>query len=317
MANSDAFVIGVDGGGTGTRVRIASLSGQTHITLEGASSAVSANGLLGSMRVLENLIASALKQSGCDATDLRAMCLGLSGADRPDEREPLLRWAHDRFTPNIALVNDCEIALEAGTPDDWGIALIAGTGSIAFGKSRDGTRARAGGWGYLIGDEGSGYAIGRDALRAAVHHADGRGKQTQLLDMILAHWQLQQPVDLVSKVYRHNDGATPIRPAQMAALAPLVLAAADGGDVIAQSIMHQAANDLAETVLAVAHKLFFVAGKAVPLALAGGLILGSPSLRRQVINVLNASKIAFAPIGLAHEPVAGAVKIALRLAAGR
>ena len=205
----------------------------------------------------------------------------------------------------------------AGTPDGWGIALIAGTGSIAFGKSRDDQRARAGGWGYLIGDEGSGYALGRDALRAAVRSADGRGEPTHMLNILLAHWQLQQPSDLVTKIYRHNDGAMPIRPTQIAALAPLVLVAAEGGDHVAKRIVHQAANDLAETVMAVARQLSFDTTEAVPLSLAGGLVLSSAMLREQVISVLDTAEVSFAPIGLAHEPVTGAVKIAVCLAQNR
>ena len=319
--------MGVDGGGTHTRVRIADLKGRVLGYAEGPSSAVSANGLATAQHVLMRTIDHARQNAGLpDLSPLGAICFGLSGADRPDEREPLLQWAKQVFaqtssTIQISIVNDCEIVLEAGSNVGWGIALIAGTGSIAFGKSPSGARVRAGGWGYLLGDEGSAYDLSRQALRVAVRAADGRGPSTQLLPAILARWELKQPMDLVSWVYRHNrapvEGAkpTPMLPGQLATLATLVAEEAAKGDLVAQTLIRQAGQDLADTVLAVARRLEW-GESTIPLALAGGLLLGLAQLRERLAEILAQSPYPFAPPVLVAEPVVGAIKVAQRLAHG-
>jgi len=98
-------------------------------------------------------------------------------------------------------------ALYAGNPPGCGVVLIAGTGSIALGRDARGTIARSSGWGHIIGDEGSGYDIGRRSLQAAARASDGRGPTTSLLMLILSHWQLQNAGELIGKVYGNNDKA--------------------------------------------------------------------------------------------------------------
>lgn len=309
------FVIGVDGGGTRTCVCVAALDGATLVLHEAGASAVSVHGLAGAQHILFAAIESATSQSGVHLRDLRAICFGLSGVDRADERAPMLQWASSRFTPNAEVVNDCEIVLEAGSDAGWGVALIAGTGAISFGKSPSGERGRAGGWGYLMGDEGSAYDIAREGLRAALHAADGRGAQTQLIDAILHHFGIDRTSALVPAVYRHNKtdaGALPIRPNQMAALAPLVTQAAAQGDAVAQEIVNRAGVELSLDVLAVARRLHLPA--RVPLALAGGLLLKADAVRAGLMHALSQSEFEFAPVAQVNEPVRGAVKVALRLA---
>jgi N-acetylglucosamine kinase-like BadF-type ATPase len=312
---STPFVIGVDGGGTRTRVCVAAMDGTALAMHEAGSSAVSVNGMAGAQRILEAAIAHAATKASVDLRDLQAICFGLSGVDRPDERGPMMQWATTQFTPKAEVVNDCEIVLEAGSDAGWGVALIAGTGAIAFGKSPDGLRGRAGGWGYLIGDEGSAYDIARKGLRAALRAADGRGEPTQLVEIMQAHLKIDRMSALVPMVYRHNvsNGITsPMRPDQMAALAPLVTQAADTGDAVAQKIVQRAGVELSLNVLAVARRLHLPS--RAPLALAGGLLLKSHAVRAGLMNALSQSEFAFAPLNSVAEPVQGAVKVALRLA---
>ena len=134
---------------------------------------------------------------------MAAVGLGLAGVDRPEDRALFEGWAAGRFGgAPVVIANDAELVLAAGTPDGWGIALISGTGSIVFGRSPHGEMARAGGWGHILGDEGSGYAIGVEALRAVMRAFDGRGPATALTDAVLLHWSLKTPPDLVGRVYR-------------------------------------------------------------------------------------------------------------------
>lgn len=312
---STPFVIGVDGGGTRTRVHVAAMDGATLALHEAGSSAVSTNGMAGAQLILHNAIHAAMSQAGVDPRDLQAICFGLSGVDRPDERAPMLQWATAQFTPNAEVVNDCEIVLEAGAEAGWGIALIAGTGAISFGKSPDGERSRAGGWGYLVGDEGSAYDIAREGLRAVLRASDGRGAPTQLVEAILSHFKVERASALVPVVYRHNAGdagTSPMRPDQMAALAPLVTQAASEGDAVAQGIVQRAGHELALNVLVVARRLQLPS--PAPLALAGGLLLKADAVRAGLMMSLAQSEFVFAPMAQVTEPVHGAVKVALRLA---
>jgi N-acetylglucosamine kinase-like BadF-type ATPase len=127
----------------------------------------------------------------------------LAGADREENRQRLERWARDRRLARVfRVVHDAAPLLAAGTPNGWGVALIAGTGSFAFAQSRDGATARAGGWGYLLGDEGSGYAIALAGLRAAALAVDRRGRRTALVEGFMARLGVPKPVDLIPAVYR-------------------------------------------------------------------------------------------------------------------
>jgi N-acetylglucosamine kinase-like BadF-type ATPase len=196
------------------------------------------------------------------------------------------------------------LLLAAGTPDGWGVAVIAGTGSMAFGRAPDGRTARAGGWGYLLGDEGSGYALALAALRAVARMADQRGPTTYLADMLLSHLALKQPQELIGAVYRGGLD----RPA-VAVLAPVVLEAAEAGDEVADAIVQKGAEQLALAVAAVARQLELTS--PLPVALAGGLLVAAPGYRRRLTQALAKSLIHPEPVMLIQEPAEGAVRLAL------
>ncbi len=151
---------------------------------------------------------------------------------------------------DVRLTNDAQLLFGAFA-DEVGIVLIAGTGSIALGQDRQGHTARAGGWGYLIGDEGSGYDLGRRAIRAAAKAADGRGLQTSLLPALLAHWELEHPMQIIDEVYRERDKGT------IAGCAGLVFDAADAWDPVASRLVQSGAAELASAAGAVEQALDF------------------------------------------------------------
>ena len=196
----------------------------------------------------------------------------MAGADRGPEKQLLQEWVKQNHIANwVEVTNDGALLLTAGTPDGWGVAVIAGTGSIAVGRSTDGRLARAGGWGYLLGDEGSGYAIAMQALNAVTRSADGRGGKTPLTEKLLGAMSLQKPQDTIAAVYRGGWDRTAI-----AALAPIVFEVAENGDEIALSIVERQAGELAHVIAAVARTLAF---QAFPLAIAGGALLNSDYYR--------------------------------------
>ncbi len=210
-----------------------------------------------------------------------AICFGLAGADRDSDRSVIEQFAQtEKLARSVTVVNDAIPLLYCG-PDcvleeDGGIALICGTGSIAWGRNSRNETARSGGWGYLFSDEGSSFAIGRDALRAVTQMVDGRGPQTQLLGLVSETMKLQQPHELVARIY-----GAPFPKDIIAGLAETVFLAAHAGDSVANGILKRAAEDLAGHVSSVAHRLQLEV--SAQLALAGSVMIRQPQFCEQVL----------------------------------
>ena len=300
-----ACVLGIDGGGSKTLALVAAAGGEILGRGEAGPSNYQVIGLEVALASLEAATEAALASAGRERDDLAAACVGLAGVARPEDRERLAAWAA-YYLPRVpmTIANDAQLVLAAGTPHGWGVALICGTGSIALGRSPDGRNARAGGWGYLLGDEGSGYAIGLACLRAVLRAYDGRGPHTELVRPVLAHYGLDDPGGLVSRTYGAAAG-----PAQIAALAGLVDAAALAGDAVAFDIIRDAGSELALAVRAVVRSLE-LAG-SVPCGLAGGVIVRGTALRAAFIDAAAALDCDLAPVALVPEPATGAVSLAL------
>jgi N-acetylglucosamine kinase-like BadF-type ATPase len=302
------LVLGIDGGGTNTRAQLADRAGNVLGAGEAGTSNPTVHGVHAAQRELEFAIARAFEHAARPRERVSALCMGLGGAGRAREQQELVAWAEQEIAERVRVVNDGQIVLAAGTPENWGAAVIAGTGSFAWGRNRAGETARAGGWGYLIGDEGSGFDLARNALRAATQYADGRGAQTKLLDAILEFWQLSAPQNLVTRVYRSG-----LTHADIAALAPLVIRQAARGDAMALRLVNDGAQSLAHGVRAIRDALHF-APAAFPLALTGGVLLGAEFYRAQFLRALENENCLCAPIELVPQPVVGAVRLARELA---
>lgn len=296
------LVLGLDGGGSHTVAWLADAS-----TLLGRGEAGPANiRAVGSVRAfsaMDAAISAAFTAARRPRTPVGAICLGLAGADTALVRE----WVKNNDIAEwVDVTSDGALLLASGTPDGCGVGVVAGTGSIAVARSPDGRGARSGGWGFLLGDEGSGYAVTVAALRAASRAADGWGPATALLDRLLAAMQLQQPADLIGAAYGgHWDRA------RLAALAPIVLAVAEAGDAVAATIVEQQATNLADTAVAAARKAGWRAGPC-PLGLAGGLLVNSDAYRNRLLVALAKRAISFDPVTIVADPAEGAVLIARR-----
>ncbi len=301
------LVIGVDGGGTRTRAQLADTRGHVLGNGEAGGSNPQAHGFTAAQNEILVAIQRAFESAHLETQMVAAACFGISGSDRAEERAQFVTWGEARVAKRVGVVNDAEIILAAGSSDNWGIAVIAGTGSIAWGKARDGRIARAGGWGYRIGDEGSGYDLGRNALRACAQAADGRGAPTRLLDAILAEWNLREPKDLIARVYRSD-----LKPGDLARLAPIVIHVASQGDEIAQKILDDAGDALAAAVSAVARQLEL--RDDIPLAMTGGVLIETDMVRARLLATTHARGFHFVP-HLVTMPVQGAVHLARQLLA--
>lgn len=305
----EQLVLGIDGGGTKTVACLAWRSPAEEPLVVGRGEAGPSNlQAVGFGRTAENLaeaVSRAFADAGAARGPVAAAVLALAGSDRHGSRHRLHRWAEQyRLAARVRVVHDALPVLAAGTPHGWGIALISGTGSLAFGRTGEGRSARAGGWGYLLGDEGSGYAIARAGLRAAAEAADGRAPSTQLLGAMLARLRLERPEQLIPAVYGMASD-----PAAVAALAPVVTGSADQGDAVAQGILDRAAAELASLAAAVAEKLD-LSHQAFPLALCGGTLLGSKRLQQRLRAAIRSLGLRAEPVANVPEPGLGAVKLA-------
>jgi N-acetylglucosamine kinase-like BadF-type ATPase len=301
------LLLGLDGGGSKTLALLADAAGR----IIGRGSAGASNyqniGETAAWAALDAAIAAAFADADLPLGNVAAVGLGLAGVDRPEDRALFEGWAAGRFGgAPVVIANDAELVLAAGTPDGWGIALISGTGSIVFGRSPRGEMARAGGWGHIMGDEGSGYAIGVEALRAVMCAYDCRGRATALTDAVLAYWSLELPTDLVGRVYRESDGT-----AEIATLAALVDAAAGDGDAVAADILRVAGQELALTVQAVVRRVALP--MPVPCALAGGAIVKGRAVRAAFLAAADAQGLRLDPITPVTEPAQGAIRLAANL----
>lgn len=305
----DDLILGIDSGGTKTVAWVAQRSEADTPQVIGRGTSGGANpqavGFDAALANLDQAIDAACADAGAPPEPFAAAVLALAGSDRDEVRRPLIRWAEDRrLAHRFRVVHDADPVLAAGTPNGWGVALIAGTGSFAFGRTDDGRTTRSGGWGYLFGDEGSGYAIALAGLRAAARSADGRGGNTQLLDGFLERLGLERPEQLIPAVYQSTCPR-----ATIASLADVVTQAADEADEVAGGILDQAGRELAAMVAAVAGKLELSGGR-FPLALAGGVLTNSDILRERLSAHLASLGLTPAPTASVPDPVLGALELA-------
>ena len=307
-----AIFLGIDGGGSKTSCLIGDETSVLGTGTAGGSNVVR----VGEAQARESL-ASAIRQA-CTVANLQPsqitrVCVGLAGAARSEVSQPVRAMiseiisgegTHPSINPDqITVVGDMVIALEAAFGDGPGVIVIAGTGSIAYGRSRNGQIARAGGWGFAVSDEGSGHWIGRGALAASLRAWDeSQAEHAPMLDGLMKSWKIETREKLVMAA-----NATP--PPDFAALFPSVLALAESGDPIARDVLTEAGRELANLAGIVMRRLFSDAA-SVQVAMSGGVFRSSALVRQVFYNslrlecpdaVLNPGVI---------EPVRGALEIA-------
>ena len=278
------WVFGIDGGGTSARLRVESRSGELLFYGEGGSSNLRSKPRDEVLANLEGLFARAFSEGGVQPPLCEAGFAGSAGVDRPADKGPFADLVGEAFAaaarkggadavrPAIGAGNDSEPALAGAIGGMEGILLIAGTGAIAYGRCRDGTEARAGGWGHLLGDEGSAFAVAFEALKRGIRSSEGRDLPTCLLGRGLAFFGLHEAEDLLPFVYEGLDKT------RVAKFAREVARARDEGDGLAADIFEGAADSLAGLVLSVEKRLgSHIADKS--LACRGGLIEGDAWLR--------------------------------------
>ena len=292
------FAAGVDGGGTRTTVECRAMDGTALCREVLGPFNLNSVGEARFTGLLEE-IADFLRKKG----ECTALCIGAAGISNPRVRE-LTAQVMDGLCP-WRLAGDHEIALHGALSGEPGIALIAGTGSICCGKNERGESVRAGGWGHLIDDGGSGYALGRDVLTAVVRQWDGRGEDTVLARLVLEFLKIDTPQELIAYVYSGDKS-------RIAALAPLAGQAVEQGDRAALLIYENNGAELGELVLAAARRLGMASGV---VALLGGLLTRDARLRGALSTWLAERAPGLRCAEPRQDAAAGAAMLALELAA--
>jgi N-acetylglucosamine kinase-like BadF-type ATPase len=304
-----AFYLGIDGGGSKTAALVTDESGAPcGRGLAGGSNHLRV-GIETATHNIERAVNIALVESGIAIREIEYAYCGIAGSDHPEHHERVVESLRTFFPRGNFIVDiDARIALTGAVGFGSGIVIIAGTGSVAFGRNDRGDECRAGGWGPILGDEGSGYAIGRDGLTAVLRAHDGRGPVTALTDLLCREHGMCDPADLPRYIYAATTHAGDI-----ARYGKLVMEAASDGDEVASEIIVRAANDLADCVLAVARRLGITNG-SFPVARVGGAFNAGD----QLIAPLRDAIVRGAPraelIAPLHTPVEGAAMMAIRAA---
>jgi len=301
------FVIGVDAGGSRTRVTVADSDGETIATSEREGAAVRPGEIARSVSIIASAVRDALTTVHPTFGAPRALCAGVAGVGREGERRALAEaLISESLADEVLVLTDAEIALADAFGDEAGIVLIAGTGSIAFGRGPAGEFRRVGGWGPAIGDEGGGLWIARRALSVVTAATDGREPETSLVGAILTAAEIDEVESLIP-------WAASATVSQIASLAPVVVASAEAGDLRANALLGLAAEELVLHVRTLARSLFQDERAAVQVALGGGLLEPGSALRRRVEHRLKSAvpgaKMHSAPI----VAVRGAVRRALQI----
>jgi len=295
------IVAGIDAGGTKTRAFAMTRSGE--IVGRGAGGPGNLLSSPDPRGSISAALAEALAGRRADA-----VVLSCAGGDRAADRErgrDILRGILGQDVP-VAVTHDAEAALYAGNAAGYGVVLIAGTGSVAYGRNPSGDEERSGGWGYLIGDEGSAFWIGKEGLRAASYDFDGRGSPTAISRHLYRDLGVADFQGVLPLLYGRPHPAPAIAAATRA-----VAQANSEGDRVAANIIQRGARELARAVTIVAAKLGLSDG---PVYLAGGAFENVRALEQRVRQELLSALPRAAVEPIAEEPAMGAARLAAALA---
>ena len=300
------IVIGIDGGGSKTRALVADEQGTVLGSADGPASAIRPGQEDRSAAIIAATARDALASIDVPDAVVRVLCAGVAGAGRAAPRDALASALESHGLADEVIVQpDAAVALEDAFGDGPGILLVAGTGSIAYGRGPAGAESRCGGWGPVCGDEGSGAWLGRRALSVVTAAIDGREPETALVGAVLTAVETEDPADLIA-------WAAAATPGQLAALAPVVVTVADQGDLRANALLALACEELALHVRTLSRVLFQDERAAIPVALGGGLLAPGALLRKRVEQRLK-SAVPGATIRAEEvRPERGAVRAALR-----
>ncbi|ANY74298.1 N-acetylglucosamine kinase [Paenibacillus ihbetae] len=242
--------IGVDGGGTKTEAAAINASGQVISRFTGGSTNPYIVTFDGAMKELQAVIEGLMEPFNLSSASCSSICLGMSGVSSDEERQRVRQYLESHFlerqlSPHIYMRSEAEISLMAVLERQYGILIISGTGSNTYGITKSGSIHRVGGWGHILGDEGSGYQIGLQTLKSVIKSHERILPPTRMSSLILKTYPLSHIADLKSYIYQPA-----ITKQNIASFARCCIEAAEAGDHVALDILRSQADELAETTSA-------------------------------------------------------------------
>lgn len=293
-----AYFLGIDGGGTSTR---SAIGDEKRIIAKAASTGCNIVRLGSELatHALRESITAACRAAGIPETEIVCTCVGTAGVSVPSVRGTIRKAVSEIVSGSVRVCGDNEIALEAAFYGGPGVIVASGTGSIAYGQNGKGEKARAGGYGYAVSDDGSGHWIGRSAVAAMMRAIDS-GRKTLLMEYVQEVWGAKTPAEVVKIANSHPN---------FAALFPIVLRAAHEGDSLACELLRDGGAELAELAVVVIKRLWPIDAE-VPVATVGGVFENSDLVRDEFRRKLEVRWPTAKMQGQVTEPVLGALSLA-------
>lgn len=295
------FFLGIDGGGTKTRCIVGDEKSQLGAG-SSSSSKVQRVGEACARDALAAAVHEACVQAGISPQQIARTCAGITGSARPEIAGVMRDLMTSIVGGEVEIVGDVEVAFEDALGAGPGVIVIAGTGSIAYGRNSKGETARAGGWGYAVSDEGSGHWIGVEAVRAALRVHD-LGQHSGLLDDLMAGLGARDFEDFIVRL----NGSPSV---DFAPLFPIVLATSDNGDPIATEILTRAGRELVEMAGTVIERLF--REQSLSVATHGGVLASSTIVRKNFARELKSRYKRAGLLDREIDPARGALERARR-----
>ncbi|MEH2449158.1 MAG: BadF/BadG/BcrA/BcrD ATPase family protein [Nostoc sp.] len=313
-----SYVLGIDGGGSKTVCVLMDNLRQVLGRGEAGPSNYQSIGIKATLQSIQSAIHNAVETARItNHVKIDAICLGLAGVGRAADIEVVKALVQDlqnnklpiiwALQPaNIVICNDALIALVGGIGQPVGIVVAAGTGSIVFGRNHQGHTKRVGGWGYILGDEGSAYKIAIAGMNAALKSYDGREISTSLLENFKQHLDLETIEDLIEVIYRRGWEVK-----QIAALALIIDFAAASGDIVANTIIDDAVKELVQATSTVINAIF-TADSVLEVVTTGSVWQGKCNIHERFAASLVKKFPEVKVIFPRYEPAYGAGLLALQ-----
>jgi len=300
------YFLGIDGGGTKTTCAVGDESRVLATAAAGPSNIVRV-GEAQTRESLQNAVRQACATAGITASEIARSCVGGSGAGRPELAQVVRSILAELLATPIEVVGDMQIALEAAFDQGPGVLVIAGTGSIAYGRNQHGETMRVGGWGFSVGDEGSAHWIGREAIRVVLQESElgdnsGEFVETSLVQGLFRAWGVRSFLDLAR-------AGNSVPPPDFAKLFPAVVASKDE---IARDVLRRAGRELVRITEVVIRRLFGKDEAAVPVAMTGGVFRHAELVRQVFYNELRKIDPRAQVKTEVVDPVEGALRMARR-----
>ncbi|OON98342.1 MAG: hypothetical protein ATN36_00100 [Epulopiscium sp. Nele67-Bin005] len=269
------FVIGIDGGGTRTQITVCEENGKVVASSIAGPSNILSSGYDIAKESITKVITDGFLRRGYRLSDCVSFCIGVAGAGRDYVKEQIEEIVRSTgYRGPLIVTHDAETALAGGTAGEEGILIMAGTGTICYGRNEEGKIHRVSGWGHIIGDEGSAYGVSVQILNSVMKAHDGRGNPTILTDLVLDYMQLKQVEDIIGEIYRPG-----VTKQHIAEFAVLIEEACDKNDEVALAIIEDAINEIFECVVAGIDALGF-AKKKVKIIISGTMLVTNSYIRK-------------------------------------